>query len=348
MPRCHLVAAAPALVLSALLLVAFAPGLVAGLADTMDASLPLEEDPGDHERTQQEPRWSTGNWWTYEVQIEDREPKKVAVVVHQADREGFHVGTNQSGSILGLPVSGELTPQLNPILMGETWQMYRFPLEPGDGWDQSLMGYTVNTTVEAQNLGSLNGTGTVPGYELTAEAYGQTFATYTYHPEATWFDALTLEDPRTGDTVLDVELIDHGDEWDSAYYVNEPLHQAEIAYPDDLPGTERFEVPDGYQHARMNLVGFVNAGTLQASVQDSAGEEQASIRILANGHAIDSATVEDPRGQWTLRHLGTGEARVMLDVLGVKAITPEEADSPTPEPGLGDATNLDTGLVGTP
>lgn len=280
-----------------------------------------------------EPDWEAANWWTYDVTIGDREAKPIAVIVHDVDREGLHVGTNQSGGFMGLPISGTFSHELNPTFAGETWRMYDFPLHDGKAWDQPLLGYNLNTTVHAVELEPTQGTNTTQGYAMEASAYGRTVATYTYHPQASWFTELTIYDPQNGDRLFHAELIDHGASWDQAYFVTEPLHEATVEYPAQFPGDETFEVPSGYEEARVNLRATASAGAISASVHDGDGEEVAGVRVLGHGFDIATARVDDPRGDWQLSHLGTGDGETMLQVLGVQAITPEQAPPDTQEKG---------------
>ncbi len=275
--------------------------------------------------TLSEPSWEASNWWTYKVTLGDDAPVHVAVVVHDVDHEGIHVGTNDSNGFMGLPIGSTFSHDLSPRFAGETWRMYDFPLHDGKAWDQSLFGYNLNTTVEAMELKPSNGAEATKGYALEANAYSQTVATYTYHPEAGWFTELSIYDPQNGERIFHAELKDHGSSWDQAYFVTHSLHEVDIAYPETLPGDERFEVPDGYEEAHVHLRATVSAGAADASVHDSDGEEAASVRVVAHGFDIRTASVDNPEGDWRLSHVGSGHGEVILEIFGVQSITPEQA-----------------------
>lgn len=326
--------------LAAVGLLLASPGLSSTIAETLGASTTIGTDAVEVEPAD-DPAWEPANWWTYEVTIGDGEPQRLAVIVHDADQEGYHVGTNGSRGFLGLPIDGTFSRDLNPTFAGDTWRMYDFPLHDGKGWDQRLLGYDVNTTVAAAELDGADGS-TAEGYALEATAYGRTVASYSYHPEAQWFDELVIHDPQNGERVFHAELVDHGATWDEAYYVTEPVHEVTLEYPLEAPGDRTFEVPPEYDQARVHLGVVVDAGVASASVTDGRGEEVADADVLANGYQLESTTVDNARGAWRLSHAGTGDARITLEVLGVKAITPEEAGPDGQPDGSGPPSPAET------
>lgn len=346
MPARHrlLAGLASASALAAAALIVAASGFPSTIAETLGAPTPTSTGPADVEPAP-EPAWETTNWWTYEVTLGDGEPQRIAVIVHEVEEDGYHVGTNESRGFLGLPISGAFSHDLNPTFAGEVWRMYDFPLHGGKAWDQEFLGYSVNTTVTAAALDGTDG-GEVEGYELEASAYSRTVASYTYHPEAQWFDELDIYDPQNGEQVFHAELVDHGTTWNEAYFVTEPVHEIHLEYPTDPPGEHPFEVPDEYNRARLHLRAVVEAGGVSASVHDGNGDEVAEAEVLANGYQVDTTTVENSPDRWRLSHAGTGAAGITLEVLGVEAITPEQAPpdvgqpSSTPLEGTGADTTI--------
>lgn len=272
------------------------------------------------------PGFSEGHWWAFEVTVREDQTFLAAVVVHDAGPESIKMGTNRSGSILGLPFSGNFSGELNPEFAGQTWEMYRFPLHEGEAWDQEFLGQSLNTTVEARELDRPEGNRTVDGYRLEATAYSRTVATYTYHPQAQWLSELSIRDPRSGDLILEAELLAYGNSWEGAYYVTEVLHETGVAYPTELPAQTRFTVTDGYERARVQLTSVVDGGGVDAEVRGPEGNTRAASQVLVRGSHVASDTVEAPAGEWSFAHKGTGDARVHLKVLGVKAVEPTRED----------------------
>lgn len=294
---------------------------VAGVQGPLPSASP-DIDPGSEPTPASNPGLSEGHWWAFEVTVREEQTFLAAVVVHDSGPERVKMGTNRSGSILGLPFSGNFSGDLNPEFAGQTWEMYRFPLHEGKAWDQEFLGHQLNTTVEARELDDPEGNGTVEGYQLEATAYSRTVATYTYHPEARWLSELSIRDPRSGDMLLEADLLAYGSSWDGAYYVTEVLHEADVAYPTQLPGETRFTVPDGYERARVQLTSVVDGGGVDAEVRGPDGETRAASQVLVRGSHVASGTVEVPAGEWSFAHKGAGDARVHLKVLGVRAVEP--------------------------
>ncbi len=275
------------------------------------------------------PEWSEDRWWTFQVSVQGNDPVLAAIIVHEAGPMGIHVGMNRSGAILGLPFSGNFTNDLSPEFAGETWKMYDFPLEDGENWDQELLGHTLHTEVEATELETVDGDSTTDGYALEATAYGQTVASYTYHPDAGWFDELMIRDPGSGEVLLDASLVAHGASWDEAYYVNEKIHETTIEYPGTLPGEETFTVPDTYERARVVLSAVAEAGAVDAELQDADANTVATARALVNDRDVTTAATESPAGTWTLRQTGAGDARLHLEILGVRVVDPAHRSNGT-------------------
>lgn len=264
--------------------------------------------------------WSKGNWWSYRATVQNA-TFDVALIVHEARGDGFRLGSNLSLGFFGLPWTGNVTSELNPRIGPEVWPLFRFPLEDGRSWSYRLLGHDAVTTARA-GVFHVPGVGARPGFALEAEAYGQTFARYTYVPETGWFTRLQLIEPTNGQTVLFAELTSFGADWREAYYVEELVEERRVEYPTP-PGALPIRVPDGYLQLRAGLTVETPHGILRATLTDEDGRTLATAQVLAKGSDGERVTAR-PRGPatWTLEHHGVGVGIVHLEVTGIAGTGP--------------------------
>lgn len=267
--------------------------------------------------TATQPTWNADDWWSFQVETTEQ-AASATYVVHEADADGYHLGSNRSNGFFGIPFHGELAPDLDPRIAGERWDMFRFPLQDGDTWTQRFLGHVVTTDVHATTLEAPDG-GTMEGYRLEAEAYGSQVAAYTYAPETGWLVNVTLWNAQAGEPVVWANLTDRGTGYEGRYLVEEPVHELERSYPGDVPGWETLEVDATGSWLVASLTGVTRAGHAQARLEAPDGEVVAA--VSSSGRGVDQAEATWPveEGTWTLEHLGAGAGEVRLGIYVVHA-----------------------------
>lgn len=289
------------------------------------------------------PDWRADDWWSFRVEVPDGGHASSTFVVHEAEPDGYHLGSNRSNGFFGIPFHGEVDRDLNPKVAGERWDMFRFPLEDGDSWTQRFLGHLVTTHVEAAQVPGPDGA--VDGYRLTAEAYGAPVATYTYASETGWLTSFTLRDPEDGSTLAWANLTEQGAGYDGRYLVEEPVHRLERTYPGELPGEERFQVhADGIQLVA-TLTASARPGHVDARLEAPDGDVVAE--VATTGQAMDNHRRTWPveEGNWRLEHRGVGAGQVRAELHVVRAAGPGAGDAGQAEAGPAAGGPLDHSLA---
>lgn len=252
--------------------------------------------------------WSPGNWWSYHALIQG-EPLDVALVVSEARPDGYVLGTNATSGFFGLPWSGNLTASRNPVVDGEEWPLFRFPLHDGAEWRYSLLGYEATTVARATDAGGR--------FALEAAAWGATFARYDYDPKAAWFTRFELIEPTNGTVLLSATLTGYGVDYEGDYFVERTLERVAIQYP-ALPGAVQVRVPPGAIEVRATLVAASEAGALSATLRNAGGQVVARAEAIGREVTMDQGSTRAQGAlSWTLSHAGAGVGEVRLEVTGV-------------------------------
>lgn len=264
-------------------------------------------DPGPR------PTWSTGDWWSFRVEVPSGGSAASTFVVHDAGPEGYKMGSNGTHGFFGIPFHGRLEPDLDPHVAGEVWDMFRFPLRDGQTWTQQFLGHPVTTEVASAELEAPDGE-TVDGYELTVQAYGSRIASYTYAPDLGWLTSFTLRDPETGDPLAWANLTDRGADYGNRYLIQERVQEVERSYPGDAPGEAAVPVEAKGTELVASLAASSGPGVAEASLEDPHGNEVA--RVEASGQDVDEAQVTTAvqAGEWTLDHRGLGSGHVGVQI----------------------------------
>lgn len=291
---------------------AFAAALLLPLAGCLGAGDEVSPSSTGHAMT-----WAPGNWWHYDATFHGNVTVPVAIVVHESRADGFTLGTNVTGGFFGLPFHGNVTRDLNPVVMGQAWPLYDFPLRDGKTWSYTMFGHAATAKATAAVV-DVPGAGPSPGYRIEATAYGRPFASYDYAPVAGWFTRLTLADPAKHEVLLDVALVAHGVGYDDGYFVQRLVHDARIPYP-AVPGALDVQVPEGAGRLDATLSVATDGGLLRARVLDAQGRVLAQAEAAAVG--ADAASADRARGgAWRIEHEGLGEGLVLLEVFAVERI----------------------------
>ena len=262
--------------------------------------------------------WDEGSFWAYRVTIEENFSFDVALIVHESGPDGYHLGSNISAGFFGLPFHGDVTPTHNPIIDGQEWPLYQFPLEGGAEWSFPFYGYDVTTRAEAAYVTLPDGTQDA-GFTFTSRAYGATFASYDYSPTTGWLTHLKLIEPTDGHTVLDARLIASGPNYDEAYYVENIISQHVWAYP-DAPGEFSVDIPGDHLEVRATLTTTSRLGAASAALSDAQGKRLADATVWMRGTATDSATARLPDATtWHVSHQGAAVGTGRLTIVGVSA-----------------------------
>ncbi len=261
--------------------------------------------------------WQVGNWWAYEARFDNNVTIDVALVVAVAFEDGFVLGSNLSAGFFGLPFLGNVTrPDLNPVIAGDEWPLYRFPLEHAKSWSYRLLGYdlvahVVAETVEAPRVGSHE------GFVIEAASFGQVVARYTYSPATEWFTRLVIFEPTDGHEVVRVELKDYGESYAADYFVTVPIGSFEATYP-GVPDTGEFGVGGAYLRVTASYVLAGRLGDFRVTLKDPHDRVVLHGNVRPHGVIMDRREVDPAPGRWTVEHLGIGEGSLHVEVAGVK------------------------------
>lgn len=277
-------------------------------------------------------RWHEGAWWAYHV-VAGTASYDVALVVAKVHPDRFVLGSNVTNGFLGLPFNGTLLrPNLDPVLAGEPWRLFDFPLEPGKSWTYRLFGHDLTARV-------LSVDGAVA--ELEATSFGQRVMRYAYDADAGWFTRLAIHDPgRGGEKVVEAVLSGRGDAWDRDYYVTVPIHTTEEEYPATSTG-ESWNVDGRYVRltAILNLAGDV--GEFRARLVDPNGRVRQSAESHVMGAVVETRTFPGATGTWRIETLGLGKGHLRFELLGIAARGTPAASSPAEAPTFDLASVLD-------
>ncbi|HEX2021668.1 MAG TPA: hypothetical protein VHH36_03095 [Candidatus Thermoplasmatota archaeon] len=264
--------------------------------------------------------WSEGSWWSFDATFRQNRTYAATLVVHRADENGFHLGSNASGGFFGLPFSGNLTRDLNPVVAGQEWPMFRFPLADGKSWSYEMFGHQATATAYAAVVHA-PGLAPHPGFRLEAASFGQVFARYDYSPATGWFTRLEIVDPESRAQVLGARLTGFGANFGRPYYVEEVIAALRVDHPGTTPpGKLEVRVPDGFSRVQATLTAQAGAGAADARLRDGAGRELAHVQALAQGLVSQRVSARvDGATTWTLDQLGAGKGSVYLEVTGLRA-----------------------------
>lgn len=277
--------------------------------------------------------WSPGSWWSYRATFASGRGIDVALVVHESSPAGYRLGTNLTAGFFGLPFNGTVTPGYNPVVAGEEWRLFDFPLADGKTWESQLMGYPVKTTARAAEVALPDGS-RVAGYDLTSTSYGRVFARHAWAEETGWFTALSLYEPTDGTRLLDVRLTGAGSDFGRDYYVEVPIQTLRHEYP-GLDGADALRMDSGDQiAATLTLRGTL--GEFSARLLTPRGVPVLEASVRGQGAAVERATFSATEGTWTLDHLGLGQGALRLELTAIV-----RASDGAAAPAAGDVEAID-------
>lgn len=258
--------------------------------------------------------WSPGTWWAYHARIQGV-PVDVTLVVSEVHEDGYVLGTNLTSGFFGLPWSGNVTRERNPIVAGEVWPLFAPPHHDGKSWTYRMRGHDATALARAAPVETPEGER--EGFVFDARSWGRTFARYDLVEEVGWFASLELVEPTNGQVLLDARLVAYGDEYLADYYVERTLREVTIRHP-ALPGEVPVEVPGGALEVHATLSASVEAGALRATLEDARGRALAQVEVLGRGADADTAATREREDlRWTVRHAGAGAGSLTLRVTGV-------------------------------
>ncbi len=262
--------------------------------------------------------WHEGNWFAYHAHFPTRNRSiDVSLIIYEERENEFILGSNSTYGFFGLPFAGNVTrPDLNPVISGEEWPLFRFPLEAGKTWDYQLFGYPVTARAVETEIGAGAGMPAHTGFEIEATSYGQLVARYTYSPIAQWFTTMTVFDASNGDAVITVSLTDFGTDFAGEYYVSVPLKTVSVVYP-SLKSGETFRLPGEYESLTAILKIGGTAGRFEARLVDPDGRTRAEGDVLVQGVHMSRHEFPARAGEYTLDHRGVGDGFVRLELYGI-------------------------------
>lgn len=264
--------------------------------------------------------WSPGTWWAYTGHVQGV-PFDVTIVVGEETPTGYLLGTNLTSGFFGLPWSGNASRDRNPVLAGEEWPLFRFPLADGATWGYEMRGYDATATARAASIPGPDGAQHA-GYAIEARSWGQTFARYDYAEDLGWFSRLQLIEPTDGSTVLEATLVAYGGEYDDVLYVERVLRDLTVAYP-GLPGEVDVRIPAGALEVHAVLTARAQTGVVSATLVDGAGRALAQATALGRAEATERVASSGGSAlSWRLQHAGAGLGEVHIEVTGVFAREP--------------------------
>lgn len=272
--------------------------------------------------------WQDANWWGYKATFEGDVTIDVALIVFETHEDHFRLGSNLSAGFFGLPFNGNVTrPDLNPVVAGEEWRLYDFPLEGGKSWTYPFLGYDLTATVTAATI-EAPGVGEHEGFVLEATSFGRTVARYTYSPEVEWFTQLVIYEPTDGHEVVRVELTELGEDFADDYFVTVPVHAYSADYP-SVPDPDRFSVEGSFLKLTASIVLTGKVGDFRFRLDDPTGRTAWEGELRPSGVLIDRETIDAKPGAWRLEHLGVGQGALRLEVTGVQAARQGELVPPS-------------------
>ncbi len=279
--------------------------------------------------------WEEGNWFAYHAYFPTRNRSlDVSLIIDEVRPGEIILGSNSTHGFFGLPFAGNVTrPDLNPVISGEEWPLYRFPLEAGKSWDYSLFGYPVTAYTEETEIPAIAGMDAHRGFVMEASSYGHMFARYTYSPVAQWFTTMTVFDAASGEALVIVDLTAFGTNFGDAYYVNVPLKTVAIVYP-SLKQDQPFLLPDTYETLSV-ILKLGGTGAFTARFVDPSGRTRAEGEVIVQGVSVSRAELTATAGEYVLKHRGAGDGFVRLEVYGLAVANADSAkasSNPRPEP----------------
>ncbi|HVL47358.1 MAG TPA: hypothetical protein VM889_02245 [Candidatus Thermoplasmatota archaeon] len=255
--------------------------------------------------------WSPGSWWSFRVLYDEAKSFDVTLVVAETHPTHHILGSNVTNGFFGLPFNGTVKrPNLEPMLGGEPWRLFDFPLEVGKTWTYALFGHELVARVVGVHGGI---------FDLEATSFGQRIMTYTYDPDAGFFSRLAIFDPGEGGAkVVEATLLDHGDAYSAGYYVTVPVRTIDARFPDTTTGAS-WKVDPRYERLTALMLIEGSAGEFRARLLDPFDRVQQAAQVHVYGVAYESRAVDVAPGLWKLEVLGLGVGRLHFEMLGVEA-----------------------------
>ncbi|HWG91776.1 MAG TPA: hypothetical protein VNZ52_13080 [Candidatus Thermoplasmatota archaeon] len=261
--------------------------------------------------------WEKHNWWGYKATFKSGKHLHVALVVSEETRDFFVLGTNSTSGFFGLPFAGNVTrADKNPVIAGEEWKLFQFPLAVGKKWEYTMLGYPALADVVGDVEITLPGIPKHQGFRIEAFSYGQLFARYTYSPVTKWFTELTLYEPTNGEAVVTVELKEFGRRYTSDFYVQVPLEIYQATFP-ALDDGDAFRIEGPYKSLTTYLSLRGELGEFRARLRDPGGSAILEAEVHGQGAYLDRKTVTHRNGEWEVEHLGLGKGTLRMEIYGL-------------------------------
>lgn len=278
----------------------------------------------------EEPRWSVGDWWTYNVRSELYDVAgEVTVVVMQATGDGY---------ILGVPADAEANaallfhmPAIGPVRRDLAWDVHetrfepaKWPLEDGREWDTTWISAPVHlrsrlngTLWEIDNAGHEQDANMV--YNLTYDPAVKAFTRFT----RTGLDGVVRQS---------VELVSSGT--DHAGTLRAPLFVKVMLLESRTRGVVAGGLPAAPnptftpdETVDTLLVGCIvggDSGEYHAQVLDPDGatvcQRQETLQPGDTLYRSMIAEVPTAEGEWEARLLAVGQGSATVEVLGWKTL----------------------------
>lgn len=263
--------------------------------------------------------WQPGNWWAYRAAFDNGVTIDVALIVFEARAESVTLGSNLSAGFFGLPFNGNVTiPNLNPVIAGEEWRLYDFPLSHAKEWTYEFMGYTLAARASEADLRAPH-VGTHAGFSLVASSFGRTVVQYTYSSEVEWFTELVLYEPTDGHEVVRVTLTDYGERYGEDYYVSVPVAEHHVTFP-AIPAEKRFIVEGRFLELTGTATLVGKLGTFRYELRDPHDRIAMRAEVTPTGAHVASEELESAPGAWTLTHLGAGQGSLHFEMSALEPV----------------------------
>lgn len=275
----------------------------------------------------EEPRWSVGDWWTYDITSDTIDlTGTVTIVVAQA---------HESGYILGIPTDAEANaallyhmPPIGPVGRDLSWDVHEtrfepaaWPLRDGHTWDTTWITANVKLTSHLNGtLWSINNS----GYETDSGSLYE----IVYDPAVQQITSFVRTD-LDGNIRQSMTLTDNGTGYNGTLRAPQYI---EIAYLDSrtrgtLQGTlpaapnPRFTLTDTVDTALVGCLAGGAEGQYHTEVISPAGGictldetiQPGDTRIRASVVEVTPVSAED--GEWEARMLALGTGSATVEVL---------------------------------
>lgn len=145
--------------------------------------------------------WRLGQWWTYDLQIDDEAPRETQLVFYDVQDGGRHymVGTPTREEALthalfsNNPMIGRVHQALySPHESGDHADMFHFPLCDGSSWETVFFGETFTFVAERTTLDLPDPLGRGLGFVINGTSPSGSELTIHYSPVAQWFTLIDL------------------------------------------------------------------------------------------------------------------------------------------------------------